>query len=150
MVHEKQIFAEFLNGKNLKHSQQREWILDIFLSIEKHVTIDELWVAVKKKYPSVGYATIYRTLRLLCESGLCRELSFEDGATRFEHLYGHEHHDHLICTQCGKSVEVVDAEIERLQEQLMQRHGFVLQRHRMELYGVCKSCRKELGKSVKE
>ena len=71
---------------------------------------------VRKKNPAVGYATIYRTLRLLCQSGLCRELKFEDGTTRYEHLYGHEHHDHLICIRCGRFVEVVDLEIEERQK----------------------------------
>lgn len=136
------VFEEFLREKNLKHSQPREGILNVFLSIERHVTVDELWGAVKQKYPSVGFATVYRTLKLLCWSGLCRELHFEDGTTRYEHLYEHEHHDHLICTQCGMFIEVVDSEIEHLQEELMKRHGFHPQRHRMDLYGVCEKCKK--------
>jgi Fur family transcriptional regulator, ferric uptake regulator len=140
-MNEKTVFEEFLAGKNLKHSKPRESILDTFLAIEKHVTVQELWNAVRKKYPTIGFATVYRTLRLLVESGLCRELHFEDGTTRFEHLYGHTHHDHIICTRCGKLVEVVDLEIEHLQEELMKRHGFFPQGHRMDLYGICRKCK---------
>jgi Fur family ferric uptake transcriptional regulator len=81
-------------------------------------------------------------MKLMNESGLCREIRFEDGTTHYEHLYGHDHHDHLVCTQCGRLVEVVEEEIEKLQERLMKRHGFLPQSHRMNLYGICKECRK--------
>lgn len=139
---EEKIFEEYLQAKNLKHSEQREEILHVFLNIDKHLTANELYRIIQKKYPTVGYATIYRTLKLLCECGLCRELKFEDGTTRYEHLYGHRHHDHLICIKCGRFIEVVDPEIERLQERLVKLHGFYPERHRMELYGVCKRCKK--------
>jgi Fur family transcriptional regulator, ferric uptake regulator len=135
------IFEKFISEKGLRHSKPRELIIQTFLNMEKHVTIDELWVEVKKKYPSVGYATVYRTMKLLHESQLCREIRFEEGTTLYEHLYGHNHHDHLICTQCGLLVEVVEEEIEKLQERLMKRHGFLPQSHRMNLYGICKDCR---------
>jgi Fur family ferric uptake transcriptional regulator len=116
--------------------------LNIFLNTDKHLTAAQLYRIVQKKYPALGYATIYRTLKLFCECGLCRELRFEDGTTRYEHLYGHQHHDHLICTKCGRFVEVVDSEIEKLQERLIRQHGFYPQRHKMELYGICKRCKK--------
>src|SRR5271157_357220 len=141
-MNETMVFQRLIEDKGLKHSKPRMGILEVFLTIEKHVSIDELWAAVKKKHPSVGYATVYRTLKLLCEGGLCRELHFEDGTTRYEHLYGHHHHDHLICTGCGRLVEVVDEKIEELQVRLMKRHGFSPKYHRMELYGTCKNCRK--------
>lgn len=139
---EEKIFEDYLVTKGLKHSRQRKGVLDIFLSIDRHLTAEELYGIVRKKYPSVGYATIYRTLKLLCGCGLCRELRFEDGTSRYEHLYGHQHHDHLICTKCGRFVEVVDPEIERLQERMAKLHGFYSERHRMELYGICKKCKK--------
>jgi Fur family transcriptional regulator, ferric uptake regulator len=135
------VFEKFLARKKLKHSKPREFIVRTFLEMEKHVSVDELWGAVRKKYPSVGFATVYRTMKLLCESGLCSEIRFDDGTTRYEHLYGHDHHDHLICTKCGRFVEVVEAGIEELQERLMKRHGFQPQFHRMNLYGICRECR---------
>jgi Fur family transcriptional regulator, ferric uptake regulator len=139
---ESTVFERFLAGNRLKHSKPRDWILGVFLSMEKHVTIDELWTAVKRKHPSVGYATVYRTVKLLCRSGLCSELRTEGGTTRYEHLYGHDHHDHLICTKCGRCVEVVDREIEKLQERLMKRHRFSPLYHRTNLYGICEECTK--------
>ena len=139
---EEKIFEDYLATKNLKQTEQRKEILHIFLNTDKHLTANELYQIVRKKHHKVGYATIYRTLRLLCECGLCRELKVEDGTARYEHLYGHQHHDHLICTKCGRFVEVVDSEIERLQEKLAKQHGFYPERHRMELYGVCRKCKK--------
>jgi Fur family transcriptional regulator, ferric uptake regulator len=134
------VFKGYLAGKGLKHSNPRDWILEVFLGMENHVTVDELWAAVKIKYPSVGYATVYRTIKLLCQSGLCSEIRFEDGTSRYEHLFGHNHHDHLICIECGRCIEVFDEEIEALQDNLMKKQGFVPQYHRMNLYGTCKNC----------
>lgn len=138
---EKRILEDYLAAKDLKFSRQREEILDVFLSQDKHLTANELYLIVRKKYPRLGFATIYRTLKLLCACGLGRELKLEDGTTRYEHLYGHRHHDHLICTKCGRCVEVVEPDIERLQEKLFKRHGFYPQRHRLELYGICGHCK---------
>ena len=139
---EEQVFADYVRRKNLKHSVQREAILKIFLKNERHLTVDELYQAAKKAAPGIGFATIYRTLKHLCDSGLCRELKCEDGVTRYEHLYGHSHHDHLICTQCGKFVEVVHPQIEKLQDEIAKKEGFLLARHRLELYGLCRNCQK--------
>ncbi|HAJ57073.1 MAG TPA: transcriptional repressor [Candidatus Omnitrophica bacterium] len=140
---EEEIFADYASRKNLKHSGRRDAILKIFLKSEKHLTVDELFQLARKASPGIGYATIYRTLKHFCASGLCREFKCEDGFTRYEHLYGHEHHDHLICTQCGKFVEVVHPSIEKLQAQIAEREGFILTKHKLELYGVCKNCRKK-------
>lgn len=137
---EREIFESHIRKKNLKHTEQRTQILMTFLETERHLTAEELYILVRKKYPSVGYATISRTLKLLCDCGLCSELRVEDGVTRYEHLYGHDHHDHLICIECGSFVEVVSLEIERLQEKLAQANGFTTKRHRLEIYGICKKC----------
>ena len=121
---EHNIFNDYIRRKGLRHSGQRRDILNAFLKTEKHLTADELYRIVKRKNPSVGAATVYRTLKLLRESGLCRELKLDDGTTRYEHLYGHEHHDHLICTSCGSLVEVLDPEIEKSQEKLAKKTWF--------------------------
>jgi len=138
---EEKIFEDYMQSKNLRHSDQRMKILEVFLKTEKHLTADELYRFVQKKYPTIGYATIYRTLKLLCGCGICSELMLDDGTVRYEHRYGHEHHDHLICTKCGKFTEVVNSEIERLQEDLAKKKGFVLKKHRLQLYGICRECR---------
>ncbi len=139
---ERSLFQEYIRNRNLRHSSQRTQILDVFLKTEKHVTAEDLYRMVQKVNPTIGTATVYRTLRLLCDSGICRELKLDDGTSRYEHLYGHEHHDHMICTGCGTMVEVCNPEIERLQEKLAKSHGFRIQNHKLELYGTCRKCSK--------
>ncbi|OGW82137.1 MAG: hypothetical protein A3G33_10420 [Omnitrophica bacterium RIFCSPLOWO2_12_FULL_44_17] len=139
---EEKILEDHISAKSLKKSSQRKVVLRMFLQHGKHLTADELYRIVQKKFPRIGYATIYRTLRLFCECGLSRELKLIDGITRFEPQHGYQHHDHLVCTCCGRLVEVVDPEIERLQEKLVREHGFYPESHRMELYGICRKCRK--------
>lgn len=140
MDHARDIFERYLAGRPLKHSQQRQAILDVFLAAEHHLTAEELHRLAKRRHPKIGFATVYRTLKLLRAAGLCRELKMEDGTARYEHLYGHAHHDHLICTRCGRYEEVVEPAIEALQEKLARRHGFTVERHRLELYGRCRQC----------
>ena len=138
---ERTIFEEYLREKNLKHSEQREQILDIFLQTEKHVTVEELHRLVKEKHTNIGFVTVYRTLKLLVEAGLCDELFFEDGIVRYEHKYKHKHHDHLICTQCNEVLEVIEPEIEKLQDKLFKKYGYVPESHSLELYGICPKCK---------
>lgn len=140
MKEAKSAFDHFLSRKNLRMTPQRGLIMDVFLKREDHLTSEELYDIVKKKDKSIGQATVYRTLKLLSEAGIAREVDFGDGVVRYEHSYGHKHHDHLICERCGKSIEVVDQHIEDLQERLAQKHGFVLTGHKMYLFGLCGEC----------
>lgn len=136
------ILDEFIRQKGLRHTPQRAKILDIFLSTERHVSAEELYRLVKKRFHGIGYTTVYRTMKLLSECGLCGEIDFGDGILRFEHKYGHEHHDHLICTKCGKFIEVMKPEIEKLQDTLARQHRFTPIKHKLEIFGVCKKCSK--------
>lgn len=135
-----QVLDEFVRAKGLRHTPQRARILDVFLSTERHVSCDELFKLVRKKYPGIGYTTVYRTMKLLSESGLCGETDFGDGILRFEHKYGHEHHDHLICTKCGRFIEVVKPQIEKLQDGLAKKYNFTPRRHKLQIFGLCNKC----------
>lgn len=139
--HEYQILMNYLKEKNLKITGQRKLILDAFLNNESHISAEELYDQIKRENPGIGLATIYRTLKLFAECGLASEVHFSDGLTRYEHRFGHEHHDHLICLNCGKYIEVVDPAIEELQNRLAQMNEFQVLRHRMELYGICRNCK---------
>jgi Fur family ferric uptake transcriptional regulator len=119
-------------------------ILNTFMKKEGHITSEELYDIVKKKDGAIGQATVYRTLKLLSESGIAREVDFGDGVVRYEHKYGHEHHDHLICNSCGKNIEVLEQRIEEMQGKMAKRHGFKLTGHKMYLYGICRDCRKKI------
>ncbi len=139
----KKVFADFIVGKNLKMSQQRELILDIFLKTETHFTPEELYNLVKRKDKSIGQATVYRMVKLLRESGVAERIYFGDNVSMYEHKYGHDHHDHLYCEKCKKKVEVIDPRIETLQEKLAEKYGFSLTDHKMVLIGLCRECRKK-------
>ena len=130
---------EALQQRGLRNTKQREILTDIFFSYDRHFSHDELLSLAREKDSGIGYATVYRTLKLLTDLGLATELNFDDGHTRFEAADG-AHHDHLICIKCAKIVEFEEEEIEKLQESVAQAHGFRLIHHKMELYGVCPSC----------
>jgi len=136
---ERQALARYLERHNLKHTKQREAILEAFLEAEEHVTSEELFQRVREVHPTIGYTTVYRTMKLLCDAGLAIERHFEDGVTRYE--IEHEHHDHLVCTKCGKIIEFECSMIESAQNQIADRYRFRVLRHRHELYGHCSSCR---------
>ena len=136
------LFTDYISLHGLKLTPQRRLIVDVFVKQKGHLSTEELYDLVRKADPSVGQATVYRTLKLFCDSGLAKEVHFGDGLTRYETTFGATHHDHLICVACGKTVEVVDEKIEQLQEELAERHGFLLTSHHMYLHGLCLACRK--------
>ncbi|TSA55083.1 MAG: transcriptional repressor [Planctomycetaceae bacterium] len=137
----KTIFREYLRSNGMLYSEQREQILDIFLKTENHPSINDLYDLVKKKHPQIGLATVYRTMRVICDVGLARETDFGGSIRHFEHKYKHQHHDHLVCTKCGRIIEVMSPEIEKLQETLVRKHKFKAIRHRMEIFGLCQNCK---------
>ncbi len=140
MAHEveRRSLARFLEEHNLKHTKQRDAILDVFLAAAGHVTSEDLYNAVRDEHPSIGYTTVYRTMKLLCEAGLALERHFDDGIARYE--IEHEHHDHLVCVKCGRIIEFECAMIEATQDEIAERYHFRVLRHRHELYGHCESC----------
>ena len=136
---EKRALALYLESHQLKQTKQREAILDVFLHAGQHVTSEDMFQRVRNDHPSIGYTTVYRTMKLLCDAGLAVERHFDDGVTRYE--IEHEHHDHLVCTKCGKIIEFECKMIESAQNEIADRYGFLVLRHRHELYGHCSSCR---------
>ncbi len=136
------VFTRYIADHGLKNTPQRRLIVDVFFRSGKHLSTEELYEQVKAADDGIGQATVYRTLKLLCDAGLAKELHFDDSTARYEPIEDDSHHDHLICTSCGKNIEVMDEEIERRQEELAKKAGFVLTSHRMIMYGVCQDCRK--------
>lgn len=135
-------FAKFIEEKGLKSTTQRDEIVSAFFDSGGHVSIEELHHSVQKKNPKIGYTTVYRTLKLLTESGLAHERQFGDGQSRYEPVTAEEHHDHLICLKCGTILEFENRKIEKLQDEVAKQHGFEVKNHKLELYGYCKKCRK--------
>jgi Fur family ferric uptake transcriptional regulator len=143
MKEEFKVFEDYLNSNGLKHSRQREVILQYFLETAGHMTVDDLYRIIHRKHPEIGRSTIYRTLKLLVDAKLADSIELRDGLTRFEHRYKHEHHDHMICLECGTIIEFVSAEIERLQDEIADAYGFAIDSHRHQIFGVCQKCNRK-------
>ena len=139
---EYEAFSQYLRRQNLKLTAQRELILKVFLGHRGHVSAEELYQKTKERKSGVGFATVYRTLKHLTLCGLARELDFGDGRIQYEPDFNRQHHDHMICTQCGTYIEFLNPQIEALQEQVSRKHGFKITSHRMQLYGLCQKCQK--------
>jgi len=146
ILEKKKIFNKFAAEKGLRSTRQRDIILDFFLSTREHVSVEDLYLKIKASHPGIGSATVYRTLKLFAEAGLAREILLHDGQTRYEHVMEGEHHDHLVCTGCNSIIEFENETIEKLQQEIAIRHGFMIKSHKLEIYGLCAVCR---GVSVK-
>jgi Fur family ferric uptake transcriptional regulator len=135
-------FQRWLKDRGLKATSQRDDIARVFFAANRHISVEELYAEVKRVNPRVGYATVYRTMRLLRECGLATERHFNDGEARFEPSEEEKRpHDHFICERCRRIVEFASAENEAIHESIARKLGFVITRHRLELYGICRECR---------
>src|SRR5678816_4516897 len=104
----------------------------------------------KQEDPTVGQTTVYRTLKLLTEAGLAREVRFGDGRAHYEHNYKHQHHDHMICSECGRIIEFFSAELEAIQDAMAAKHRFEVTQHLLRIIGVCAECRRALKEADKK
>jgi Fur family ferric uptake transcriptional regulator len=136
-----------MTRKGLRSTEQRRTIIETFFDQSEHLTVDELLELVRAKDPRIGYATVYRTLKMLADSGIVVEHRFGDGYTRFELADSEAHHDHLICLTCGKITEFEAPAIEELQDKVAARYGFEVLEHKHELYGTCKECIDKRGRA---
>ncbi len=133
-------WSRFLAEKGLKNTRQREAVAEVFFSTSGHISAEDLYRKVSRDHPGVGLTTVYRTLRLLTEAGLAKERRFVEPQGVYEKEDNDRHHDHLICTRCGNIIEFKEPTIESMQEAVARRYGFVVTDHKMELYGLCRSC----------
>jgi Fur family ferric uptake transcriptional regulator len=148
--HFRALLQAHMTKKGLRSTDQRKLIVETFFQSPNHVSIEELLADVRSQDPRVGYATVYRTLKLLTECGVAFERRFGDGLTRYELADEESHHDHLICVECGTIVEFEEPRIEELQEQIAEKYGYVLRSHKHEMYGVCPSCQAKAGRTSKK
>ncbi len=142
-----QQFQSYVSQSGLKNTAQRARIVDVFMESKGHLSTEEVYDMVRAVDPSVGQSTVYRTMKLLSESGLAHEVHLGDGITRYE-PFCEEHHDHLVCEQCGKTVEILNKKLEKLQETIAEKQGFTLTSHTMCLYGICGECRKKRSRKM--
>jgi Fur family ferric uptake transcriptional regulator len=142
-----QTFEHFLRTKNLKNSKPRSDILEVFLASEGHLSAQELYDQVKRKNSRVGFATVYRTLKLLEESGLARSLDYGDGTQRYEP--DRFRHHHIICTACSRTIEFLSPELEALLQDVQQAHDYLPQPHAVRILSMCQDCSQAKPPSVR-
>ncbi|RXJ99549.1 transcriptional repressor [Arcobacter sp. CECT 8986] len=132
---------KIVKQKGLKYTEQREIVLDILINAEDHLSAEEVYNQIKEKYPdsNIGIATVYRALGFLEEVDLIASIAFGTEGKKYE-SNAKSHHDHLICTSCGKIVEFLDDEIEKRQDKIAKKNKFKITSHSMQLYGICTDC----------
>jgi len=137
------ILANYLREKSLKQSAKRDCILNVFLKTRDHLSTEELHGLVKRLDPSIGYTTVYRTLKLLAQCGLAYEVDFSDGVMRYEHSLNRRTHHHMVCTSCGDSIEFFAPELEEIEGRIGKQFRFFPSRHSFQVFGTCQTCLKK-------
>ncbi|MCP4568792.1 MAG: transcriptional repressor [FCB group bacterium] len=140
---EEQIFDEYIRSTGLRETEQRKRVLKTFLATTEHVSVEDMYRIVNEKSRKVGYATVYRTMKLIAESGLAVEVVFNDGIARFEHRLGRKHHHHLVCTNCGKVIEFESTAMDRGEQEVLAKYKFRQTSHHYEIFGFCRECQSE-------
>jgi Fur family transcriptional regulator, ferric uptake regulator len=130
---------KIVRSLGLKVTQQRLMILESILKGRAHVTAQEVYESVGRKAPDMGFATVYRFLRTLCQHNFMTEVRMGGLPARYEWA-NKRHHDHLSCVRCRKICEFENQEIENLQVKIASQMGFVLTNHILEMFGICKDC----------
>lgn len=138
---EKELFRNFLSKKGLRLTKERQLILEEVFSLHRHFEPEELMITMRNRGIRVSKASIYRTLPLLLESGLIDQVEKNDKHAHYEHIFGHGHHDHLICLRCGAVTEIFSPKLEALQDELCKEYFFRGIRHTLEIRGYCHSCK---------
>jgi len=141
MKSEIEVFREFIRKKGLRKTPERETIIEEIFSTHDHFDVDELYLRLKSKKKKISKPSIYRLIPYLLEAGLIQEAYFEDGHLHYEHIYGHEHHCHLRCLNCGKTIEFREKSLKKLESRLAEKYDFLVKGHKLEVFGYCPKCK---------
>lgn len=140
---EKKIFSKFLGDRGQRLTKERAAILQKTFSYHGHFDPESLYLKIRDTGIKASRASVYRTLNLLCKCGLIEKVRKTEHGTLYEHTFGHEHHDHMLCIVCGDTIEFYSKDLERLQEDLCNRQNFQGVSHTLEIRGYCKRCQKK-------
>ena len=145
---EKEQFRKLFQQERVENFEDRFKVLEAFLSMEKHVTVDELAGFLDSRGTKLAPEFVRDTLKMLSRLGFARQSRFDNGVVRYEHHHLGDHHDHMICTKCGRIIEFKEDRLEKYQIQIAASHGFHMLRHKMEIYGICADCLKERSRQM--
>ena len=134
------IFREYLRDRGLKYTPERQALLHEVLNNDEHFEAEQLLIAIRQTGKRVAKATVYRTLPLLVSCGIVRQIQFGDKLTRYEHTFGQDPHDHMVCRRCHRIIEFDSADVERLRTVLAAQHKFHAVSHRFQITGLCWEC----------
>src|SRR5687768_16923449 len=134
-------FVDSLRPAGSKRSSKRDFIVNVFLRQEGHLTADDLVDLIRREDQRISRATIYRTLQWMVDAGIARKVDFGEGRFRFEHSYRHPRHFHLICKTCNRSFEFLSSDIEALLEEVASARNFTPQQSVLQIHGTCETCR---------
>ena len=143
---ELQVFREYLQKNRLRYTQEREQIIKEIFATHDHFDVDALYLTIRQKGINISKASIYRLIPLLIDAGLIQDVFFEDGHMHYEHIYGHEHHCHLRCIECGKIEEFTDPRLNEIEGDLVERFGFKILDYKLNVKGLCPGCREKIRK----
>lgn len=134
-------FRKLITSLGLKNTSQREYVLQVLFENKKHLSAEDIQLAIKKKDASViSMASIYKILKLFEELHVVKSIALDGFDGKLYELDICLHHDHMVCTICGDITEFYSSELEETQEEIAKEHSFHLQNHTMIMYGYCKSC----------
>lgn len=135
-----------LQSSGYKLTPQREMTLQVLLEKDdSHMSAEEIYIRLKSKYPSIGLATVYRTLDILTELGVVYKMTFEDGIARYDlKIEGNAHfHHHLLCLECGKVEEIAEDLLTDIEPLVEQEYAFKILDHRLTFHGICQACQQK-------
>lgn len=138
---ENKIFRNYLCEKGLKLTKERIAVLREVFSFHGHFGPEDLYFRIREAGIKASRASVYRTLNLLIGSGLVEKVSRSGKGNIYEHTYGHEHHDHMICDACGQIIEFYSEKLEKLQDDICMKNNFSGASHTLEIRGRCNKCR---------
>ena len=137
---EKSNFLALIEADGADALQDKLNVIDVFLSTEEHITLEEMLLLLREKGYDFDSGFVKHCMHRMVELGFAQRKQFEGQPIRYEHRHLGRHHDHLVCTKCGKIVEFANEQIERLQVEIAAGYGFHMLQHRMEIYGLCSGC----------
>jgi len=140
MISELDVFRKYIKKKGLRYTRERENVIREIFSRHDHFDVESLYLRLRNKGINISRASIYRTIPLLLETGLIQEVFHEEGHMHYEHIYGHQHHCHLRCVQCGRIVEFRDDSLIHLTERIAQQYNFAIKGHKLDIIGFCPKC----------